>query len=98
MEEFFCSFCGEPFNRSSRKQIYCGVDCRQLASKEKILERYNLEKIKKRTGKKRFCAGGCGTILSIYNDSKMCDNCITNNKKMSKFIKELKEYFDYEQQ
>lgn len=98
MEEAFCNFCGEIFYRNSSKQIYCGPDCRQEASREKILERYNIEKIKKRVGKNKTCAGGCGTILSIYNDSKMCENCIVNNKKMNKFLKEIKDYFDYEQE
>lgn len=97
MEQLFCILCDKPFIPNSNKQIYCSAGCRQEASKEKILERYNIEKRKKRMGKEKKCAGGCGTILSIYNDSGMCDNCLVHSKKMNKFIKELKEYFDYEQ-
>ena len=97
MKEAFCAFCGNIFYSDSSKQIYCGTECRQKASKEKIITRYNLEKVRKRIGKDRRCAGGCGTILSVYNDSKMCENCIVNNKKMNRFLKEIRYYFDYEQ-
>jgi hypothetical protein len=92
----FCSWCDKEFIKTSTKQIYCGVDCRIEASREKILERYHIEKRKKRKGKVRICAGGCGTKLSMYNDTGICDICEINNKKMNIFLKELKDYFDYE--
>lgn len=92
----YCVWCDKEFVKNSTKQIYCSSECRQEASKEKILERYHIEKRKKRKGKKRLCAGGCGIQLSMYNDIGMCDNCEVNNKKMNNFIKELRGYFDYE--
>lgn len=92
----FCVWCDDEFERKSSKQIYCGAECRQLASKTKILERYHMEKRKKRVGKVRLCAGGCGTPLSIYNDTGKCDNCIIHKKKMKSFMKDLKDYFDVE--
>lgn len=92
----YCVWCDKEFVKNSTKQIYCSNECRQEASKEKILERYHVEKRKKRKGKKRLCAGGCGIQLSIYNDSGMCDNCEVNNKRMNNFMKELRDYFDYE--
>lgn len=92
----YCSWCDKEFTKNSTKQIYCSTECRQEASKEKILERYHIEKRKKRQGKKRLCSGGCGTQLSIYNDSGICDTCQVNNKRMNNFIKELRGYFDYE--
>ena len=92
----FCTWCDKEFEKKSTKQIYCSIECRHEASKEKILERYHIEKRKKRKGKIRMCAGGCGTALSMYNDSGICDNCIVNKKKINSFIKELKGYFDYE--
>lgn len=98
MSELFCIVCDSLFIPNSNKQIYCSAECRQEASREKILERYNVEKRKKRKGKDRRCAGGCNTILSIYNDAGMCDYCLTNNKKMQNFLKEVKGYFDYEQE
>ena len=93
----FCIWCDKEFSPSSTKQIYCSPECRQEASKEKILERYQIEKRRKRVGKEKKCAGGCGTYLSVYNDSQMCDNCLVNKRKFNNFIKELKDYFDYQQ-
>lgn len=93
----YCVWCDKDFEPASPKQIYCSAECRQEASKEKIIERYHIEKRKKRLAKKRICAGGCGTCLSIYNDSGMCDNCLTNKRKMKNFIREIKDYFDYEE-
>jgi hypothetical protein len=92
-----CLSCDKGFKPNTTKQIYCSSECRQEASKEKILERYHIEKRKKRQGKEKRCAGGCETLLSIYNDSGMCDNCLTHKRKMKTFMKELKDYFDYEQ-
>ena len=92
----YCVWCDKEFLKKSNKQIYCSTECRQEASKEKILERYHIEKRKKRKGKVRLCAGGCQTQLSIYNDYGICDNCQVNNRKMNNFIRELRGYFEYE--
>jgi len=92
-----CLSCDKGFEPNTMKQIYCSSECRQEASKEKILNRYHIEKRKKRQGKEKKCAGGCETLLSIYNDSGMCDNCLVHKRKMKTFMKELKDYFDYEQ-
>lgn len=91
----YCIWCDSEFSPSSKKQIYCSVECRQEASKEKIAERNKAEKIKNRIGKEKRCSGGCGTILSIYNDEGICETCIENKKKMNIFMRELKGYFDY---
>lgn len=91
----YCTWCDSDFVPSSSKQIYCSVECRQKASKEKIEQRNKAEKIKSRIGKEKQCAGGCGTILSIYNDEGICNMCIEHKRKMNAFIKELKGYFDY---
>jgi hypothetical protein len=92
----YCSWCDKEYEKKTGKQIYCGIECRSEASKEKIIERYHVEKRKKRRGKIRMCAGGCGTPLSIYNDDTMCDQCEINKKRINTFAKELKDYFDYE--
>lgn len=94
----YCAVCDQEFAQNSSKQIYCSVECRQQASKQKITERYEKEKIRKRIGKNRRCAGGCGTMLSIYNDSGMCDNCLEHKKRVAGFMRELKNYFDYEEE
>lgn len=92
-----CSWCDDSFTTESKNQIYCGSDCRSLATKEKIIQRYKVTKAKQRVGKERHCSGGCGALLSIYNNNSFCDVCLINNKKTDKFIKDLKDFFDYEQ-
>jgi hypothetical protein len=37
-------------------------------------------------------------LLSIYNDSIYCDPCSQNNKKIDKFLKEMKYLFTYEKE
>jgi hypothetical protein len=93
----YCRWCDKQFSPNTTKQIYCSSECRQEASKEKILERYHLQKRKNRKGKEKKCGGGCNTLLSIYNDSGICDNCLVHQSKMKTFMRELKNYFDYEQ-
>jgi len=93
---YFCAWCDKQFDKKSQKQIYCDSECRHQASKQKILERYHIEKRKKRKSRVRLCAGNCGTQLSVYNDSGMCSKCNVDKKKINTFIKELKGYFDYE--
>jgi hypothetical protein len=93
----YCRWCDKQFSPNTTKQIYCTSECRQEASKEKILERYHLQKRKNRKGKEKKCGGGCNTLLSIYNDSGICDNCLVHQSKMKTFMRELKDYFDYEQ-
>jgi len=91
-----CQWCEKEFTTMSKNQIYCSTDCRINSTKQKISQRYQVSKFKNRIGKERRCAGGCETLLSIYNDDTFCNNCLVNNKKVDKFIKDIKDYFDYE--
>jgi hypothetical protein len=93
-----CQWCEKQFTAMSRNQIYCSADCRINSTKHKISQRYQTTKFKNRIGKERRCAGGCGILLSIYNDDTFCNNCLVNNKKVDKFIKDIKDYFDYEKE
>jgi hypothetical protein len=97
MTEKHCEWCDNSFKTKSKNQIYCSVECRTLATKEKVVKRYKFTKAKERQGKNRRCAGGCNTLLSIYNDNSFCDNCLTNNKRVDKTIREIKDFFEYEQ-
>jgi uncharacterized protein YmfQ (DUF2313 family) len=92
-----CHKCDKRFVAKVSYQIYCGEDCRDLATKEKIAERYQITRRQKRIGKVRKCLGSCGTQLSIYNDSGFCSNCNVSQKIVEKMIKELKGYVEYEQ-
>ena len=78
-------------------QIYCGSECRDIATKNKIALRYNVTKTQKRIGKVRKCIGGCGVDLSIYNESGFCSNCNVSKKSVDKMLKQIKGFFDYEQ-
>lgn len=85
-----CNWCDNTFKPSVSYQIYCSSQCRDQATKEKIIKRYELTKRQKRKDKKRLCAGGCGMSLSIYNDDALCNNCSINNKDVKKVLKQIK--------
>lgn len=91
-----CDWCDNNFETNSKNQIYCSVECRTVATKQKVIQRYKITKAKERVGKDRLCAGGCGTYLSVYNDNNFCDTCLINNKKLERFLKDIKDYFDYD--
>lgn len=93
-----CSRCDNQFKPTVSYQIYCSSNCRDAATKEKIAERYQITRRQKRKGKNRLCLGGCGTSLSIYNDDGFCANCNVSKKAVDKMLKELKGFFDYEQE
>ncbi len=92
-----CEKCDTKFKPKVTYQIYCGEECRDISTKEKIAERYQLTRRQKRIGKIRKCLGGCGVQLSIYNDSGFCSNCNVSKKAVDKMLKDIKGYFDYEQ-
>ena len=93
-----CNRCDNQFTPAVSYQIYCSSDCRDAATKEKIAERYQITRRQKRKGKNRVCLGGCGTSLSIYNDDGFCANCNVSKKSVDKMLKEIKGFFDYEQE
>ncbi len=92
-----CDQCDKAFNPKVSYQIYCGIECRDIATKDKIVQRYHITRRKKRIGKVRKCLGGCGVDLSIYNDSGFCSNCNVSKKNVDKMLKQIKGFFDYEQ-
>jgi len=92
-----CDRCDKEFKPKVTYQIYCSDSCRQESTKIKIAERYQITRRQKRKGKKRMCLGGCGQQLSIYNDDGFCSNCNVSKKEVDKMLKQIKGYFDYEQ-
>ena len=48
-----CEKCNNAFNPNVSYQIYCGIKCRDAATKDKIVERYNITRRQKRIGKVR---------------------------------------------
>jgi hypothetical protein len=93
-----CSWCTGSFTPAVSYQIYCSPECRDLATKEKIASRYVVNRLKKRSKKERRCSGGCGMLISIYNNNGFCSGCMTNKRKVDKMLKELKGLFEYEQE
>lgn len=61
------------------------------------MQRYKVSKASSRVGKNRKCAGGCGTYISIYNDVGFCNVCMVSKRKLDQALKEIKDFFDYEQ-
>ncbi len=84
-----CKFCDKNFTHSVSYQIYCSAECRDLATKEKIAERYLHSKRQKRRGKTRLCKS-CSSPLSIYNDDAICSSCAVNPDAVIKAIKQIK--------
>jgi len=90
-----CEWCDNKFTQKVKYQIYCSADCRQLATKEKIAQRYIQERTKKRALVKRFCKS-CGHLLSIYNETQLCELCDVNPKDVSKALKDIRKLIDGE--
>ena len=84
-----CRYCDKNFTQSVSYQIYCSPECRDLATKEKIAERYLHSKRQKRKGKTRLCKS-CSSPLSIYNDDAICSSCAINPDAVTKAIKQIK--------
>ena len=93
----FCKLCDKQFETNNKNQIYCCSDCRSDATKEKILQRYRVSKVRSRASKSRKCSGGCGIEISIYNDVGFCNSCMMSKKKLDQTLKDIKGLFDYEQ-
>jgi hypothetical protein len=93
-----CENCDKVFKAKVSYQIYCGQECRDIATKNKIALRYKATRTQKRIGKVRRCVGGCGVDLSIYNESGFCSNCNVSKKSVDKMLKQIKGFFDYEQE
>lgn len=85
-----CEWCDSRFKPNVSYQIYCSPHCRSEATKEKIAQRYEMAKRKKRKSKNRKCAAGCGTTLSVYNDESICYDCSINPKDVNKALKKIK--------
>lgn len=89
-----CQFCFNEFVPNVSYQIYCDKECREMATKQKTAEKYQQKRLKRLRSNPQVCKGGCGAVLSIYNDSGRCNNCIINQKQFDKTIREIMSQFD----
>jgi len=66
--------CKNKFTAKVYNTIYCSAECRKIVTNKKLLENYYEKKKNRQT--KRICkTDGCDTILSRYNDEKICEAC-----------------------
>jgi len=92
-----CSWCSNYFAANVSYQIYCSSECREEATKEKIVERHKAIRRQKNSKKIRMCAGKCGTKLSVYNEHTLCNSCYVNKKEVNRKIKEIRMFMhDYQ--
>lgn len=76
--------CSNEFSKTTHNQKYCSDECCREATNKKIREKYYEEK-ERLSGKKRICSEkGCQNLLSRYNDTDICNNCIAKNKTKQK--------------
>ena len=77
--EKVCAYseCGVTFMAKTHNQRYHSSECCRQATNNRIMQDY-YDKKARRTGAVRYCAGaGCKTVLSRYNDDKLCGACET---------------------
>ncbi len=73
-----CKECERPFVPKAHNSIYCGPECRRVATNKKVLSKYHERKARQASKKKRICtAQGCKTVLSRYNPEIICEWHIT---------------------
>ncbi len=84
-----CQWCDAAFNAKVKYQIYCSEQCRELATKEKIAQRYAIARRNKMVNNPKPCKS-CGKPLSAYNDESLCSSCIVNPIDVTKALKEIK--------
>lgn len=93
MKNKHCEWCDGNFIGKVSYQIYCSPECRELATKEKIAERYAIARRARMANKDRPCRS-CGARLSIYNDDSLCQKCLVNPVDVKKALKEIKGFLN----
>lgn len=72
--------CENEFEPKTHNQKYCSDDCCRIATNEKLKEAYYQKKARL-AGAKRVCKSkGCNVILSRYNESNVCDKCLSADR------------------
>lgn len=84
-----CQWCDSGFSPKVSYQIYCSDKCRDLATKEKIAQKYAIKRRNKLMQKKRSCQK-CDKPLSVYNDDNLCSACIINPGEVGRLLREIK--------
>ena len=90
MKNKHCEWCDSSFVSNVSYQIYCSPECRQMATKEKIAQRYVQKRRAQRRKNPKTCKS-CHKPLSSYNEDQVCYGCLVNPKEVKDALKELKE-------
>ena len=73
--------CTNEFEPKTHNQKYCSDECCRVATNLKIKQKYQ-DKKDRLSGKKRICSTrGCGTYLTRYNESNVCEYCVSKKKR-----------------
>ncbi len=75
--------CSNTFTPKTHNQKYCTDDCCRIATNATIMKRYYKNKARK-NGALRHCAEGCGTPLSRYNETEICQSCTSKRAQAGK--------------
>lgn len=68
------------FTPKTHNQKYCSDECCRIATNEKLKQAY-YDKKARLAGKERICKNkGCNVVLSRYNETNICDKCVTEKK------------------
>lgn len=89
MKTKHCHWCDNSFKSDVSYQIYCSADCRELATKEKIAERYAMLRRNRLRVKPKKCKS-CSSPLSVYNEDVLCPACIVIPEDVNKALKDIK--------
>lgn len=84
-----CQWCDNQFKAGVSYQIYCSATCRDLATKEKMAQRYLISRRNRMISKPKSCTS-CSQPLSVYNEGILCSSCLVNPRDVSKSLKEIK--------
>lgn len=66
--------CDNEFTPTTHNNIFCSDECCKIATLEKA-RRTNQDKRDRLAGKIRMCSNGCGSVLSRYNETTICQMC-----------------------
>lgn len=88
-----CQWCDNAFETKISYKIYCSVECREAATKDKIAQKYAQKRRTRMMSKVRYCKS-CNVKLSAYNDESVCNACELQTKDVNKTLKEIRDISD----
>lgn len=73
--------CKEQFIKTTHNMKFHSSECCRVQTNETIKQKYH-ERVAIRRGKKRMCLACNISVLSRYNDNKLCAACELKSKKV----------------